>query len=85
MVVLHACVLSSFFLYFFLNFTFFEKYFKIIRYTICLDPVKIPYFAVSDLGPFCLGETDNLALATLARALIRGICACAISSNMGVY
>ena len=56
-----------------------------IRYTICLHLIKIAYFAVSDLGPFCFGKIDILALATLAWAFIRDSCACAISSNMGVY
>ena len=37
---------------------------------------------MSDLGPFCSGKIDILALATLAWAFIRGSCACAISSNM---
>ena len=47
----HAA-LASFFSFLFLNFTFFKKYFSDIRYTICLDPINIPYFVVPNLGPF---------------------------------
>ena len=32
---------------------------------------------MSDLGPICFVKIDILALATLAWAFIRGICACA--------
>ena len=84
--LLHACVFSSCFLL-----LFFKKKKNLdIRYTICLDPIKIPYFVVPDLDLFCLGKKNhfcigNLALATLACAFISGICACAISSNMSVY
>ena len=73
-----------FFSFFLLNFTFKKNVF---RYTIyhLLKSKKIAYFAVSDLGPFRLEKIDILALATLAWAFIRGSCALAISSNMGVY
>ena len=40
----------------FFYFTFFQKIFLDIRYTFIMDPIKIPYFIVPDLGPFCLGE-----------------------------
>ena len=56
-----------------------------IRYTICRNLIKIAHLAVSDLGPFCSGKIDILALATLAWAFIGGSSACAISSNMPVY
>ena len=80
-----ACVcFLIFFSFYLLNFTFYKNVLD-IRYTICWNLIKIAYFAVSDLGPFCLGKIDILVLATLAWAFIRGSCACAIISNMGVY
>ena len=42
-----------FFLSFFLNLLF-QKIFSNTRYTICLDPIKILYLVLPDLGPFCL-------------------------------
>ena len=81
------CMRAFSHLFFFLSFKFYflKKMFLDIRFTICWNLVKIRYFAVSDLGPFCLGKIDILALATLAWTFIRGSCACAISSYMGVY
>ena len=86
MLIFIACVcFLIFFSFFLLNFTFFKNDFRYTIYHLLKSKKKIAYFAVSDLGLFRLEKIDILALATLAWAFIRGSCACAISSNMGVY